>query len=793
MPANRHKLVREAQRLVARKKFSKAIDLYRKVVAADPKDVRTLLKIGDLYLKLDKHERALSTYEQVGEYYYREGFSVKAIAVYKQIRGIIQRHANHLATRYGHVVPRLAEIYAQLGLTSDALAAYDEIANQLRAQDREQDALEVFKKILDLDPQNPIAHLRVADSRARLGEIDVAIEGFGVTAQLMVKLGRHDDALKVFERLLEYREDPQWARVCAQLYLDRGDPTDGMTALSRLQISFKANPKDLSTLAILARAFDSIGQPQKAIEVLKESARIAQEEKQHDAFEAILDTLLQRAPKDTGVQQLVQFRVARATGRPPPLAVDIDVDLNDLSIEESMSEVFELADGEIKTMSDDISSMDLFAPEITDDGNAIHRVLDDANTLFQAGRGQESLVTLRNALHTFGDSIPIRKRLIEILNATEQREDAKTEKLHLATQLATANDFEAALGYVEEVLQTFPQDDRALDLRRQLSTEMSSGAPNVGLNQNDVRGTTDEAALVAVDQVLERGPTVEAPQSRHGFDISSNRVTGNQQTTAQGNIEDALEHAEQLAQSGDLESARAVLETELAGRPGHPLILSHLSDLAALERRSQPPWSGSGVGLVTPSSDDSPLPEDASQWQDLAAPETAQSFAHVDASANTPAPVADKVHARREIADDDYDTHYELAIGYREMGQVAEAIASLRMAAQDGQRECVCLYMISQLQLQHGEQDAALDSLHAALRAQYRTRDEELTVGYEIGHIYETRDMPEQALQYFEWVAVVHPDHTDRRGAVTERIQRLRGGSGPLRLPLSRQIEADEA
>jgi hypothetical protein len=40
---------------------------------------------------------------------------------------------------------------------------------------------------------------------------------------------------------------------------------------------------------------------------------------------------------------------------------------------------------------------------------------------------------------------------------------------------------------------------------------------------------------------------------------------------------------------------------------------------------------------------------------------------------------------------------------------------------------------------------------------------------------------------------MIHPDHTDPRGDITERIQRLRGGSGPLRLPLSRKREADEA
>ena len=130
MAIDREKTLQAAQALVEKKKYDKAIVEYRKLVAHDPTDVRTLLKIGALHLKLDQHEGAITTYEQVGDHYFREGFSVKAIAVYKQIRGIITRHCPQLETKYGHILPRLADIYTQLGLTSDALAAYDEVATR---------------------------------------------------------------------------------------------------------------------------------------------------------------------------------------------------------------------------------------------------------------------------------------------------------------------------------------------------------------------------------------------------------------------------------------------------------------------------------------------------------------------------------------------------------------------------------------------------------------------------------------------------------------------------------------
>ena len=50
---DRDKLLQAAQKFVEKKRYDKAILEYQKLVAEDPKDARTLLKIGDLYLKLE--------------------------------------------------------------------------------------------------------------------------------------------------------------------------------------------------------------------------------------------------------------------------------------------------------------------------------------------------------------------------------------------------------------------------------------------------------------------------------------------------------------------------------------------------------------------------------------------------------------------------------------------------------------------------------------------------------------------------------------------------------------------
>jgi tetratricopeptide (TPR) repeat protein len=301
---NRDKVLEAASKYVEKKKYDKAVIEYQKLIDADPNDARTLLKIGDLQAKQGLHAEAISTYETVGKLYAHQGFALKAIAVYKQIREIIAKHVPQLEERYGHITPKLAELYQQLGLTSDALAALDEVATRLQRQQKDPEAIEVFRKIVELDPTNPLPHLRLAEALSRVKDTDGAVFEFKTAASQLAGIGRRDDALKVLERLLHHKPDSEQARICAELYLSRGQPQDGMQALSKLQICFQANPRDFDTLSLLARAFNAIGQGAKAIEVQKEMARVARDAGKQDLFREIVERLMRVAPQDDGVRKL---------------------------------------------------------------------------------------------------------------------------------------------------------------------------------------------------------------------------------------------------------------------------------------------------------------------------------------------------------------------------------------------------------------------------------------------------------------------------------------------------------
>jgi tetratricopeptide (TPR) repeat protein len=543
---NREKVLEAAQKFVEKKKYDKAVAEYQKIIQEDPNDARILLKVGDLQLKMLAYADAIGTYEKVGKFYAQQGFALKAIAVYKQIREIIAKHAPGLEDRYSHITPKLAELYQQLGLTSDALAALDDHATRLQRQQRDQEAIEVFGKIVELDPTNPLPHLRLAEALSRIKDADNAVSEFGIAASLLVKLGRRDDAIKVFERLLHHKPDPTNARLCAELYLERAQPTDGMQALAKLQICFQANQRDLDTLALLARAFGAIGQAGKGIEVQKEMARIAKEQGKTELFKQVIEKLQRLAPNDEGVRALAQTGANMSA--PPPksvepviresahpgasveeLSYDNVVDSGDIEeAPDESAEAFPLKSdvpppvreaprsvreapryqdaprarppesgredsyGAAPDVVIDAEEADVVSQEAEGLREAVAQVLADAASFRRVRLYAKAVETLRGGLELDPQSREMRESLRDILLETRQYGLAAQEMLVLASLQVDTGDVDGAGRTLYDVLSIEPNNGRAQEMLTGLGYELPGGAPPEGTPQPSER--TDQNA-----------------------------------------------------------------------------------------------------------------------------------------------------------------------------------------------------------------------------------------------------------------------------------------------------------
>jgi tetratricopeptide (TPR) repeat protein len=293
-----------ARKYQSRGQYDKAIAQYKKLVDSDKRDVRSLLKIGDLYVRKGDRGSAIETYETVAGHYAQQGFFLKAIAVYKQI---LKLDPSRLDAQV-----RLGEMYEQLQLISDAMSVFEDVSNGfMRAGDTDQ-ALAMLGKMVELDPEHIPVRIKFAEALSRAGRTQEAADEFEQGAALLRDQGRLDDYIKVAERLLYHRSnDVRVAKELAETYIARRDPK---RALAKLQICFKADPRDVSTLSLLAEAFLMLSQTDKAVSVYREIARIHREAHRPQERMSALNRILELNPSDKEALMALQ-KTASASGQ----------------------------------------------------------------------------------------------------------------------------------------------------------------------------------------------------------------------------------------------------------------------------------------------------------------------------------------------------------------------------------------------------------------------------------------------------------------------------------------------
>jgi tetratricopeptide (TPR) repeat protein len=292
LSVDRNKVMAAAQKHLEKSAFDKAIVEFQKLVKADPSDVRTWLKIGDLYVKLNQRPQAIDTYTKVAEQYAGQGFFHKAVAVYKQI-------LNLDGTRLD-VKLRLAEMNESMQLTSEAMQIYEQVASEYGRLGDADKVVTTFGKMVQIDPNNIPTRIKYAEALSRAGKKEEAAEAFEAGAELLKTQGRLDDYVKVVERLLFHKDDIERSRELAQYYLERND---GKRALAKLQVLFKADPHHIPTLELLATAFEQVQQLPKTISVLREVARLHGERNASDERARVLKRIVTLDPGDAEARQ----------------------------------------------------------------------------------------------------------------------------------------------------------------------------------------------------------------------------------------------------------------------------------------------------------------------------------------------------------------------------------------------------------------------------------------------------------------------------------------------------------
>lgn len=204
---NRLKILQQADKLFKQGKIEAAIKEYQRIVEVKPDDLEVRRIIGDLYLKLNKLPEAFKQFEWISDFYLKEGFFTKAIAMYKRITRLDPQNES--------VSFKLADLYSKQGLTIEAKQIYLELAEEYKRQNNQKKALGIYKRILELDRGNIKMRVLLADNYLREGMKEEAVGEYLTASDIQIKKREFPQAeellmqaygkvkhLKIFEKLI---------------------------------------------------------------------------------------------------------------------------------------------------------------------------------------------------------------------------------------------------------------------------------------------------------------------------------------------------------------------------------------------------------------------------------------------------------------------------------------------------------------------------------------------------------------------------------------------------------------
>jgi tetratricopeptide (TPR) repeat protein len=288
MSSNTKKLQSKADDYIGSGKLPDAIDCYKQIIAEEPTDTDTLMKVAALLGRVDNKPEAIEYFLKAADLLEKKGSLTKAITACKQALQIDYRNVT--------LYRRLAVTYVKLGLPEDALAQFKSALAILEEENRIEQSLDISKEMLQHDPANLHIRAGVVAALCRIGQEEKAQQ---LTDEVSARLqgeNREDDLIDFYERMVTFfPNSAKILQILARSYVSRYEP---VKALLKIKDLLKNKVQDEVTLSLLAEAYKQVGKNDKAIPVLKELARIYHKSRNKDKIIFICHEILGLDPTD---------------------------------------------------------------------------------------------------------------------------------------------------------------------------------------------------------------------------------------------------------------------------------------------------------------------------------------------------------------------------------------------------------------------------------------------------------------------------------------------------------------
>lgn len=791
MAFDKAKVVRAAEKFLAQGKIPAAIKEYRQIVENDPEDFTALNMLGDLYVRQNDKQQAIQCFLRIAEHYREEGFESKAIAMYKKI--------DRLNPRSPEIANKLALLYESQGLVVDARAQYMVIAEAWLRDGQSRKALEILRKVADLEPHNTETRIKLAQGYMREGMEAEAAEAFSEAGAQLVSRGSYERAAEAYTSSLDIRPH-NYAALNGYLATQTalGTPEEAAEMLERV---LEMKPDDIELLAMLAQAYieaDDAAASERAVTSLVEG-----EATYYLRFIDVARLYLKAGEVDDAVRVLSSVTEQMLAGR------------EEEKLMELLNEVLTLDPEHVEALR---LMIRVYAWQRDDDKQrqALERLAEAAEV---AGLHDVERSALVQLVQLAPDQHYLARLQVlghEPAQRKEEEKEAAPEPELAPEEIPSFESF-ALIGQEEPSASAMglPQTEQVTEF--EFNTVAPPPVNDPSASFADLNEDWNPAGAGNAPGIANDATSGSAPGSFQEFDFGA----GAAQTTPAGTREDAD------ASSDNTDPRReALLRQELDSvdfylAQGYMDIAADTLDMLERQFGAHPEISArrTQVGQGKPAEPVMAEPAETVEFEGFTRYDVAEEIPVIDADAvdvdkifaeveaaseaaeTTPPPAAapaieqsqpksgidpglaaifDEFRTAAEeeespAADGDYETHYNLGIAYQEMELLDEAVEEFQLAAgmaspRDGTaRYLQCCNMLGHCFMRKGMPRLAVMWFKKGLEAPNHTEDEYQALRYDLGTAYEQMGELDKAIDVFTEVYGINISY---RG-VAEKLREL--------------------
>jgi tetratricopeptide (TPR) repeat protein len=455
MTFNKAKALRQAEKHVQQGKINAAIEDYAKIAEFDPADLTVINTLGDLLVRAGRVEEAIVNFTKIAENYRENGFTLKAIAMFKKISKLDPQNLD--------ISLKLAALYSQQGLLVEARQQYLQVADHHAKNGKTQKALDVYQKIADLDPENTSVRLKLAETYLRENMREQAHDAFVAAGRELVRKNKTQQGLQACLQGLQINPESKGALTAvSEAYIVLGEP---QRAIDLLKDAFEKNPGDVDLITILGRTYLAAGMMDEAEGTFTTLVQLDK-----SRYEYVLEV----------GRKFAEFGLLDRAAE--QLDACVDVLISRREEDKAISFLHDLLDRDLNNVAALIRLADIYA-RIREDHNLVSTLDALAEAAVQAGRNEDAINALKRLVSLEPENPQHRARLQMLGLNTDEISAIPTSSAYGrgfggdpsierdiadAARLGRSGDIPAAIMILEQVIDRAPDTIEAREHLREL-------------------------------------------------------------------------------------------------------------------------------------------------------------------------------------------------------------------------------------------------------------------------------------------------------------------------------------